>query len=102
MPEKDCGVIHPTIDEAIAHAKANLAGGGGVPTRPFWGRRGGLIANVGWVIGYQSEDGKRRFRLDYDPAKGVHVNEEDFTRPVGQQGVVHRVGLPMAPLDADA
>ena len=41
-------------------------------------------------------------RLDYDPSKGVHVNKEDFTRPVGQQKVVHQVRLPMDPTDAAA
>lgn len=102
MPEQNCNVMHATIDEAIAHAKQNLTEEGVVLSKPFWGTRGGKIANVGWVIGYQSDDGKRRFRLDYDPAKGVHVNEEDFTRPVDQQKLVYFVCLPMALLDADA
>jgi hypothetical protein len=99
MPERDCGQIHYTIDEAIAHAKENL----GEPlTQPFWGTRGGKIANVGWVIGYQSDDKQQRFRLDYDPGKGVHVNEEDFTRPTDQERVVHRVRLAMTPKGPDA
>jgi hypothetical protein len=102
MAEQDCTVSHATIDEAIAHAREALTQDGGVLDRPFWGTRGGQIANVGWVIGYQSADGQRRFRLDYDPAHGVHVNEEDFSRPVGRQKVRHRVSPPASGLDADA
>src|SRR5581483_8532243 len=97
--EQDCGVTHFTIDEAIAHARANLEGG---LSSPFWGTRGGQIANVGWVIGYQSDDKQRRFRLDYAEEKGVHVNEEDFTRQPSQQKVVHLVQLAMTPMDKDA
>src|SRR5262249_58296951 len=66
------------------------------------GRGGGGRAKVGGVIGYQWADGKRRSRLDYAPAHGVHVNEEDFTRPVGRQKVRHRVRPPVSGLDADA
>src|SRR5262249_8950926 len=99
MPERDCGKIHLTIDEAIAHAREGL---GAPATNPVWGRKGGQIANVGRVIGYQSDDEKKRFRLDYDPVKGVHVNEEDWNRPVDQQKVVHRVRLAMEPMDAAA
>lgn len=96
MNEKHCAQRHFTIDEAIAHAKRDLA----VPIpNPVWGTRGGQIANVGWVIGYESEDRRRRIRLDYDPNKGVHVNEEDFSKPLGQQKVVHVVELPMTPMN---
>jgi hypothetical protein len=99
MPERDCGRVHTTIDDAIAHARENL----GAPlTNPIWGRKGGQIANVGRVIGYESSDKRMRFRLDYDPAKGVHVNEEDWNRPVEQQKIVHRVRLSMEPTDAAA
>lgn len=102
MSERECNQLHTSIDEAIAHAREDLSQNGGDLTQPFWGTKGGQIANIGRVIGYQSEDGQRRFRLDYDPIKGVHVNEEDFTRPTGQQKVVHRVQLPMSPRDQDA
>ena len=99
VPEQPCGQRHFSIDEAIAHARQSL--GEALP-KPFWGTKGGQIANVGWVIGYQSADGQKRFRLDYDPGKGVHVNEEDFTRPVGQQKVVHKVELSASGMDQEA
>jgi hypothetical protein len=35
-------------------------------------------ANFGNVIGYQTVDKQKRWRLDHDQ-KGTHVNEEDFT-----------------------
>jgi hypothetical protein len=98
MPERDCGRVHTTIDEAIAHARQSLAAS--LPN-PVWGRKGGQIANVGRVIGYESQDKRKRYRLDYDPVKGVHVNEEDWNRPVDQQKVVHRVRFSMHPADSD-
>jgi hypothetical protein len=106
MAEQDCGQKHYSIEEAIAHAKQNL---GGNLTEPVWGKRGGRIANVGWVIGYQSADGQKRFRLDYEERdarhpvpKGVHVNEEDRTRAVSQQKVCHLVLLAATPKDTEA
>jgi hypothetical protein len=102
MSESLCGRVHFAIEDAIRHARENLCQDGSQLTRPLWGTRGGQIANVGRVIGYQNEDGRKRFRLDYDPAKGVHVNQEDFTRPVGHQKVVHVVQLSHTPRDAAA
>lgn len=99
MAERECGQLHTTIDEAIAHALADLATR---LTKPLWGTRGGQIANVGRVIGYQSEDGQLRLRLDYDPSKGVHVNEENFRQAPGQQKVVHRIRFSAGFIDKDA
>lgn len=102
MSERPCGRDHFTIEEAIRHARETLCQDGSRLTQPFWGTRGGQIANLGRVIGYQTEDGQKRFRLDYDPVKGVHVNHEDFTRPAGQQKVVHLVQFSFPPRDAEA
>ena len=38
-------------------------------------------------IGRQSLDGKVRWRLDYDPDKGVHYNFEDFSGGKGDKAV---------------
>lgn len=78
MYEKACGMSHSSIDEAIEHAYQGL-GSRNYLSQPLWGTRGGNIGNVGKVVGWTTPDGRRRWRLDYDPTKGVHVNEEDFT-----------------------
>ncbi|WP_144531910.1 T7SS effector LXG polymorphic toxin [Bacillus pumilus] len=40
-------------------------------------------AGYGKVVGRQSADGKVRWRLDYDPNKGPHINIEDFRNGKG-------------------
>jgi hypothetical protein len=102
MSEQACGLTHHSIDEALAHAHQNLTADGSVVSEPYWGKRGGRIANVGHVIGYQSADGSKRYRLDYDETKGVHVNEEDFNRPTAKQKVLHKVEPSATPMDDDA
>ncbi|WP_206093822.1 hypothetical protein [Paludifilum halophilum] len=42
-------------------------------------------AGYGKVIGRQSADGKVRWRLDYDPEKGCHINIEDFREGKGNR-----------------
>ena len=51
----------------------------GSDSRPY---RGTMNHNEGTVVGRQSADGLVRWRLDYDPIKGPHINIEDF-RPNG-------------------
>jgi hypothetical protein len=75
MSEKSCGIIHNDIEEAIRHARRSLAC---VDSEPYWALRANRNANFGNVIGYQTVDKLKRWRLDYDE-KGAHVNEEDFT-----------------------
>lgn len=48
--------------------------------------------NPGRVVGYQVT-ARSRWRLDFDPKKGVHVNEENFELPPSQQKVVHKVEM---------
>ena len=80
MNEKPCDVIHSNVEDAIEHAYRGLVQGNKhLLSQPYWGTRGGNIANVGKVIGWTTIDGRKRWRLDYDPQKGVHLNEEDFT-----------------------
>ncbi len=80
MSEIICGILHSNIEDAIEHAYAGLVHGHkSLLSKPYWGTRGGNIANVGKVIGWMTLDGRKRWRLDYDPVKGVHLNEEDFT-----------------------
>jgi hypothetical protein len=85
MKETDCGQVHADIEEAIRHARQNL---NAVALEPYWGARANKMANFGNVVGYQTEDGLKRWRLDYDPVKGVHVNEE-HSKPTKK--IVHRI-----------
>lgn len=95
--EKPCDKpLHPDMTDAINHAIANL--GSGV-TEPFWGTRAGDYANTGWVIGFQSADRQRRYRVDFDE-KGLHVNEEDFTRSPKDQKVRHDIRHVADPIKA--
>lgn len=78
--EKNCGREHYSFEDAVVHMYLSLVDGEkDLLPEPFWGTRGGNIGNIGKVIGWKSADGKKRWRLDFDPAKGVHINEEDFT-----------------------
>jgi hypothetical protein len=80
MSEKLCGVVHSNIEDAIAHVYSGLVQGNKhLLSQPYWGTRGGNIANVGKVIGWTTTDNRKRWRLDYDQKKGVHLNEEDFS-----------------------
>lgn len=100
--EKDCGIVHLSIEDAIRHAEQRL---GAPATEPFWGR-GYRALRLGesrvdpesvpnlsvariTVTGFQMNNFKR-WRLDYDDY-GVHINEEDFTRTPGQQKLRHKV-----------
>lgn len=92
--EKDCGVLHASIEEAIIHAEQNM-NCSRIPMMPY---RGTTRENQGVVVGWALSP-RKRWRLDYSDSVGlrgelpkwVHVNEEDFDRPLGQQKVVHRV-----------
>ena len=85
MSEVDCGMEHSSIEEAIAHARSNL---GELDHDPYWGTMGS--SNVGWVVGYQVTS-RKRWRLDFDPVRLVHVNEENFDGPSLRQKIVHLV-----------
>jgi hypothetical protein len=85
--EKYCDGHHPTIEDAIHHARTSL---GGPDVEPFWGGMSNI--NPGRVVGYQVT-ARKRWRLDFDPQKGVHVNEENFELPPSKQKIVHRVDL---------
>ena len=59
---------------------------------PYEGRLG---TSYGYnkIIGRQSFDGKVRWRLDYDPNKGVHFNIEDFSKGKGNNAV--KIAIPI-------
>jgi hypothetical protein len=92
--ERDCGVWHDTIEEAITHAERNL-NCSRIRMQPY---RGTTPQNQGVVVGW-ALSARKRWRLDYsntpgingEPPKWVHVNEENFDAPPGWQRIVHRV-----------
>jgi hypothetical protein len=85
-----CGAHHVSIEEAIVHAEQHL-GSYRKPMDPYFGT---MRDNAGVVVGFELSATKR-WRLDFDPNentnKGVHVNEENYGAPGGQQKVVHLV-----------
>ena len=97
--ESDCGSIHDTVEAALEHAFHNV---GRSLSQPLRGTKSNRLANAGKVIGFQSSDGRARIRLDFDPKKGLHVNEEDFNRPSHLQKIVHRVEAVATPLNNEA
>jgi hypothetical protein len=71
--ETICPHYHRTIKDAIRCAQRNI---GRKMLKPFVGMKLNRLANFRKVIGFQTEDRKARFRLDFDEG-GLHVNEED-------------------------
>nr|WP_313738109.1 VENN motif pre-toxin domain-containing protein [Acinetobacter sp.] len=62
----------------------------GINSKPVVGR---LEVSAGYnqVIGRQSADGKKGWRLDYDPQKGPHVNTWDYTKGKGPDKAIKKV-----------
>ena len=90
MPEVDCQEKHVTVEDAMACARKGL----GLSTRtehPLVGLKENQIANVGQIIGFSDSTGTRRWRVDYDPNKGAHINEEDVSRKGDSRKVCHLV-----------
>jgi hypothetical protein len=104
-----CGRRHISIDDAIVHAEQNL----GTYRKPAEPYRGRTRLNDDVVVGFQAS-AERRFRLDFDKNwqqkigdlkrqirdwqrrfpyldeyRGVHINEENFDAPPGQQRILH-------------
>ncbi len=98
MAEKECGKIHETIQEAIRHTRLNLGakpefGGEWLDGQPVWGRLSSV--NLLHVVGWQIST-RRRWRLDYSPSQGVHVNEENFET---SSKIIHRIDSRLATED---
>ncbi len=103
--EFSCGELHDSIEEALVHAEIGLGirdGQGKIilKMKPYLGT---MRFSSGSVVGWQTSP-QKRFRLDFDPdfeshnqeeakkgtgvskgTRGVHVNEEDFTRTYRQK-----------------
>jgi hypothetical protein len=104
--EYSCGIIHGSIEEAMVHAELSL-GFRDPATNSLIVQLEPLIGTTkftsGTIIGWRFGT-RKRFRVDFDPdyiahnaeaqkakngvfkgTQGVHVNEEDFTRPSRQK-----------------
>lgn len=82
---------HPSLESARNRALEEVGslGDGRVKTRARLG------AHAGQVNGFQSADGQRGFRVDYDPDKGVHFNWYDWSG--GDRGSGGRWGAEIFP-----
>ncbi|TYS33035.1 T7SS effector LXG polymorphic toxin [Bacillus pumilus] len=68
--------------EQARNKTVDLVGDLGPNAQPYTGTLKSS-AGYGKVVGRQSADGKVRWRLDYDPNKGTHINIEDFRNGKG-------------------
>jgi len=93
MKEIDCQEKHLTIVDAIEHARKNL----GLTREEEHPRLGtkvrGPLANKDRIIGFTDATGMKSWRVDWDPAKGCHVNEEDYSDHGAFRKVCHRIPL---------
>ncbi len=74
--------------EQARNKALSLLGDLGPNSRPYIGRIG---TGKGNIVGRQSADRKFRWRLDYDPNKGPHINVEDFRAGKGMSGGIKKV-----------
>ena len=91
MAEIDCGIYHSHIGEAVVCARSRL---GLTPEteHPLVGTKTNRLANSGQIIGFTDSTGLKRWRVDWDPIKKVHVNEEDYSGATSRK-VCHKVNL---------
>ena len=90
MPEKDCEKSHISVEDAIACARKGLGLSAAIE-HPLVGLKENNIANVGQIIGFSDSTGTKRWRVDYDPTKGAHINEEDVSTKGDAKKICHRV-----------
>lgn len=84
---KGIGKGEQVLDKVKTYEQArnkalDLVGDLGPNSKPYTGTLKSS-AGYGKVVGRQSADGKVRWRLDYDPIKGTHINIEDFRNGKG-------------------
>ncbi|SCC53921.1 Uncharacterized protein BC05F1_04300 [Bacillus wiedmannii] len=65
------------IYEQARNKAMSLLGDFGADSQPFIGTME-KSAGYGKIVGRETADHKARWRLDYDPSKGMHINVEDF------------------------
>ena len=93
---KSIGKGEQVLDKVKTYEQArnkalDIVGDIGPHSQPYTGTLKSS-AGYGQVVGRQSADGKVRWRLDYDPSKGTHLNIEDFRH--GKGGNARKVAIP--------
>jgi toxin YxiD len=77
-------ITYPKVEtyEQARNQAFEILGDLGADSQPFIGS---LEKSAGYlkVIGRKSADGLKRWRLDYSPEKGCHINIEDFSKGKG-------------------
>jgi hypothetical protein len=91
---RKAGTGEQVLDQVKSYEQArnkalDLVGDLGPDSKPYVGRLG---TGEGKIVGRQSADGKVRWRLDYDPEKGPHINVEDFRNGKGDNAT--KVAIP--------
>ena len=83
--------LPPVKDYNQARNQAqDILGDLGADSKPYISRLESS-STYGEVVGRVSADNKRRWRLDYDPEKGLHINVEDFSKGKSPNKVIKRV-----------
>lgn len=93
MAESICspGKVHTGVSDAITCVREAE----GEFPNPKWGDKyTANLRNVGFVIGYQKDDERVYWRLDYDDTKGLHINFED-TSVNPKRCVYHKIAAPL-------
>jgi len=75
--------------EQARNKALEIIGDLGPESKPYTGRLG---VGQGKIVGRQSANGKVRWRLDYDPVKGPHINIEDFR--AGKKTAATKIAIP--------
>jgi hypothetical protein len=91
MAEFMCGIYHKDLYSAISCARSRL-GLTRETEHPLVGTKTNRMANLGQIIGFTDSTGLKRWRVDWDPVKKVHVNEEDHSERPSRK-VCHQVML---------
>ncbi|TXR99393.1 S-layer protein [Bacillus sp. SH7-1] len=76
--------------EQARNKAMSLLGDLGANSQPFIGTME-KSAGYGKIVGRKTADNKARWRLDYDPNKGMHINVEDFRNGKKEQAIKYAI-----------
>ncbi|KXY66320.1 S-layer homology domain-containing protein [Bacillus cereus] len=76
--------------EQARNKAMSLLGDLGADSQPFI-RTMEKSAGYGKIVGRKTADNKARWRLDYDPNKGMHINVEDFRNGKKEQAIKYAI-----------
>ncbi|WP_439876663.1 pre-toxin TG domain-containing protein (plasmid) [Bacillus mycoides] len=78
--------------EQARNKAMSLLGDLGADSQPFIGTME-KSAGYGKIVGRKTADNKARWRLDYDPEKGLHINVEDFRNGKKEQAIKYAIPI---------